>query len=58
MTLLGITFHAETNGETTKDSGWLLSLKLNPRGWTLWHHSNEAGMRVVQIGPLVLEIWG
>jgi hypothetical protein len=38
-----------------KNSGWHLTFKR--RGWCWFHHSNEAGMRVVQIGPLVLELW-
>lgn len=60
MTLIGRTRHEEVNGETTRDSGWLLSVKgiRHFRGWCLWHHSNEAGMRVIQVGPVVLEIWG
>lgn len=55
MTLLSIERRPEPTSEL-RNSGLLLSLK--PSGWTLWHHSNEEGMRVIQIGPLVLEIWG
>ncbi len=40
----------------TYESGWCLSWKW--RGWTLWHHSNEAGARAIQVGPVILEIWG
>lgn len=43
------------NGEKVSDSGWCLSAKL--RGWCWWHHSHEAGARVIQVGPLVLEVW-
>jgi len=36
-------------------SGWVLSLKLRGK-WRIYH-LNEAGLRVVQFGPFVLEIY-
>lgn len=55
MTIVGRERVVEVNGEQTLDQGWLLSFKR--RGWCLWHHSNEAGMRVIQVGFLILEVW-
>lgn len=43
------------NGEKVKEKGWCLSV--NPKNWCWWHHSNEAGCRVYQIGPFVLEVF-
>lgn len=45
----------ELNGETVSESGWCLSL--HRRWWTLYYRHNEAGCRVIQIGPFILEIW-
>lgn len=35
--------------------GFYISLKRH--GWCWFYHLNEAGCRVIQIGPAILEIW-
>lgn len=55
MTLIGKTWRKELNGDVALNTGWILSLKF--RGLCWWHHSNEAGCRVLQCGPAVLEMW-
>lgn len=50
MILLEIGLRTKRYTLSTKRLTW------TAKGWCLWYHSNEAGMRVVQVGPLVLEI--
>jgi hypothetical protein len=59
MKILGIERTTQHNGQVTLDRGWLLSVKglRSLQGWCFWHHSNEAGARCIQVGPLVLEVW-
>ena len=35
---------------------WLVSVK-PIRSWCFWHHDHENGLRAIQIGPIIIEIW-
>ena len=39
----------------TAKHGFYISLKR--RGWCWFYHLNEAGLRAIQIGPVIIEIW-
>ena len=32
-----------------------LTVSFKRRGWCLWYYLNEAGLTVIQVGPLVIE---